>query len=175
MLDGGQRSSAEVFGSFSPCGQALLAETALGLMAVMVSVRQLWLRRQYPTVSIPMTVTHTMGGLARDVARHFALGRQTYSHIAHMETLMRADRFFGVSLLLLQQTEASFLAASFWPVVLWSPSSSSPTSGCVTQHGCPQRRKLAALQGVQAPHPALAVPKTWALDLTALDVGMAWA
>ena len=43
VLNGGQRSSAEVFGSFSPSGQALLAETALGLMVVIVSVRQLWL------------------------------------------------------------------------------------------------------------------------------------
>jgi len=48
-LDGGQRSSTAVFNSFSPCGQALVAETALGLMAVMVSVRQLWLRRQHPS------------------------------------------------------------------------------------------------------------------------------
>ena len=52
-----------------------------------------------------------MGGFARDVARRFSLALQIYSHIAHMEALMRADRFFGVSLLLLQQTEASFLAA----------------------------------------------------------------
>jgi len=111
VLDGGQRSSAEVFCSFSPSGQTLLAETALGLMAVIVSVRQVWLRRQHPTVSIPTTVTHTMGGFARDVARRFSLGGRTYSHIAHMEALLRADRFFGVSLLCLQQTEASFLAA----------------------------------------------------------------
>ena len=52
-----------------------------------------------------------MGGFARDVARRFALSGQTYSHIAHMEALLRADRFFGVSLLSLQQTEASCLAA----------------------------------------------------------------
>ena len=63
------------------------------------------------TVSIPLPVTHTMGGFARDVARLFALRGLTYSHIAHMEALLRADRFFGVSLLLLQQTEASILAA----------------------------------------------------------------
>ena len=111
LLDGGQRSSAEVFGSFSPSGQALLAETALGLMAVIVSVRQMWLQQQHPTVSIPMIVTHTMGSFARDVARLFSFGGQTYSHIVHMEPLLRADRFLGVSLLLLQQTEASFLAA----------------------------------------------------------------
>jgi len=110
-LSGGQRSSAEVFGCFSPSGQALLAETALGLMAAVVSVRQAWLQQHHPTVSIPITVTHTMGGFARDVARRFSLGWQTYSHIAHMEALLRADRFFGVSLFLLQQTEASFLAA----------------------------------------------------------------
>ena len=110
-LDGGQRCSAEVFRSFSPSGRALLAETALGLMAVMVSVRHQWLRRQHPTVSIPLPVTHTIGGFARDVARLFVLSGLTYSHIAHMEALLRADRFFGVSLLLLQQTEASFLAA----------------------------------------------------------------
>jgi len=60
-----------------------------------VSVRQVWLRRQHPTVSIPMPVTHTMGGFAREVARRFSLGGQTYSHIAHMEALLRADRFFG--------------------------------------------------------------------------------
>ena len=111
LLDGGQRSSAAFFGSFSPSGQALLAETSLGLMAVIVSVRQVWLQQQHPTGSIPMTVTHTMGGFARDVTRRFSLGGQTYSHIAHMEALLRADRFFGVSLLLLQQTEASFLTA----------------------------------------------------------------
>ena len=79
-------------------------------MAVIVSVRHARLRQQHPTVSIPMTVTHTMGGFARDVARRFSLGGQTYSHIAHMQAL-RADRCFWVSLLLLQQTEASFLAA----------------------------------------------------------------
>jgi len=111
VLDGGQRCSAAVFVSFSPSGQALLAETALGLMAAIVAVHQLWLRRQHPTDSISLTVTHTMGGFARDVARRFALSGQTYSHIAHMEALLRADRFFGVSLLLLQQTEASCLAA----------------------------------------------------------------
>ena len=111
LLAGGQRCSAQVFGCFSPSGQALLAETALGLMAVIVSVRQAWLQQHHPTMSIPITVTHTMGGFARDVARRFSLGWQIYSHIAHLETLLRADRFFGVSLLLLQQTEASFLAA----------------------------------------------------------------
>jgi len=78
-------------------------------MAVIVSVRQVWLQQQHPTVSIPMTVKHTMGGFGRDVARLFSSGGQTYSHIAHMEALLRADRF--LSLLLLQQTEASFLAA----------------------------------------------------------------
>jgi len=34
-----------------------------------------------------------------------------FNHIAHMEALLRVDRFFGVSLLLLQTTQASFLAA----------------------------------------------------------------
>jgi len=110
-LSGGQRSSAAVFGCFSPSGQTLLAETTFGLMAVMVSVRQAWLRQHHPTDSIPMIVTHTMGGFARDVARRFSLALQIYSHIAHMEALLRADRFFGVSLVLLQQTEASFLDA----------------------------------------------------------------
>jgi len=52
-----------------------------------------------------------MGGFSRDVSLLWALRGQTYSHITHMEALARADRFFGVSLLLLQQTEASFLAA----------------------------------------------------------------
>jgi len=52
-----------------------------------------------------------MGGFARDVARLFSPGGLTYSHIAHMEALLRADRFFGVFLLLLRVTEASFLAA----------------------------------------------------------------
>jgi len=102
LLDVGQRSSAEVFGSFSPSGQALLAETAVGLMTVIVSVCQAWLRQQHPTDNIPLPVTHTMGGFAREVARRFSPGGLTYSHIAHMETLLRADRFFGVSLLLLQ-------------------------------------------------------------------------
>jgi len=111
LLSGGQRSSAAVFASFSASGQALLAETAFGLMTVIVSVRQAWLRQQHPTVSIPLPVTHTMGGVARDVARHFVPGGLTYNHIAHMEALLQADQFFGVSWLLLQQTEASFLAA----------------------------------------------------------------
>jgi len=111
LLSGGQRSSIEVFGSFSTSTQALLAETAFGLMAVIVSVRQAWLRQQHPTDSVPSTVTHTMGGFARDVAERFSPGGLTYSHIAHMEALLRADRFFGVSLLLLQQTEVSFVAA----------------------------------------------------------------
>ena len=110
-LSGGQRSSAAVFGCFSPSGQALLAETAFGLMAAMVSVRQAWLRQNHRPDSIPVIVTHTMGGFARDVARRYCLARQIYSHIAHLEALLRADRFFGVSLLLLQETEASFLAA----------------------------------------------------------------
>jgi len=111
LLDAGQRSSTEVFGSFSPSGQALLAETAVGLMTVIVTVRQAWLRQQHPTDSIPLPVTHTMGGFARDVARRFSPRGLTYSHIAHMETLLRVDRFFGVSLLLLQQTEVSFWVA----------------------------------------------------------------
>jgi len=52
-----------------------------------------------------------MGAFARDVAPYYGAPGQAYSHIAHMEALLRADRFFGVSLLLLQQTQASFLAA----------------------------------------------------------------
>ena len=107
VFDGGQRSSADVFGSFSPCVQVLLTKIALGFMVVIVAVRQLALRRQHPTASIPTTITHTMGGFARDVA----VPGQAYSHIAHMEALLWAYRFFGVSLLLLQQTQASFLAA----------------------------------------------------------------
>lgn len=39
-FDGVQRSSANVFGSFSPSGQALLAETDLGLMVAIVVVSQ---------------------------------------------------------------------------------------------------------------------------------------
>jgi len=52
-----------------------------------------------------------MGGYARDVVWLHAVPGQAYSHIAHMGALLRADRFFGVSLLLFQQTQASFLAA----------------------------------------------------------------
>ena len=111
LLSGGQRSSAAVFGCFSPSGQALLAETAFGLMAAMVSVRQAWVRQNLPPDSIPMIVTHTMGGFARDVARRYCVAFQIFSHIAHLEALLRADRFFGVSLALLQETETSFLAA----------------------------------------------------------------
>ena len=76
-----------------------------------VSVRHTWLQQQHPNDRIPMVVTHTMGGFARDVARNYCVAWQIYSHIAHLEALLQADRFFGVSLLLLQQTEASFLAA----------------------------------------------------------------
>ena len=41
VFDGGQRSSADVFGSFSPCVQVLLTKIALGFMVVIVAVRQL--------------------------------------------------------------------------------------------------------------------------------------
>jgi len=80
-------------------------------MTAIVAVRQLALQQQHPTTSIPATITYTMGGFARDVAPRYAAPGQAYSHIARIDALLRADRFFGLSLQLLQQTQASFLAA----------------------------------------------------------------
>jgi len=71
VLSGGQRSCEAVLGSFSPSGQALLIETTLSLMGVMVAVRELALRRQSTNSCTPKVVPHTMGGFTRDLARRF--------------------------------------------------------------------------------------------------------
>ena len=83
---------------------------------------------------------------------------QNFNHITHMEAILWADRFLGCPCCCCSRHSHHSWPHLSWQVVLQPPSSSSQTSGCITHCGWRQRRK----HNVQAPEPALPVPRPWA-------------
>jgi len=61
----------------------------------------------------PKMTTHTMGGFAQRLTVSCRpMSRRRSSQIAHLEALARADRRFGMSFKLLQETQNSLSALS---------------------------------------------------------------
>jgi len=87
----------------------LLAETAFFLTETMASARDD--ERVRSGCADPKMTTHTMGGFARRLAVSCRpMSRSRSSYIAHLEALARANRLFGTSSELLQETQNSLSA-----------------------------------------------------------------